>query len=61
VGIIVYALAVVGGLTVASCLALGMGLAIGARRRSREESRSVLPPPDGTDRPARGGFSGRWN
>jgi len=63
VGIIVYALAVVGGLTIASCLALGVGLAVNRRGRSRSDSehapggRLLLP-----DRPGEptGRVAGRW-
>ena len=48
-----YALAVVGALTVASCVALGIGLAFNGRRRSREHAghspggRLLLPPSAG--------------
>jgi hypothetical protein len=64
VGIIVYVLAVVGALTLVSCLALGIGLALDRRSRSREDSGHapggrLLPPPDGPGRPTRG-VSGRW-
>jgi hypothetical protein len=50
VEIITYALAVVGALTVASCLVLGIGLVINRLGRSRQHSGHtpgglVLPPP----------------
>jgi hypothetical protein len=50
VEIITYALAVVGALTVASCLAFGIGLALNQSDRSRQHSGHtpgglVLPPP----------------